>query len=273
MTFHLFLMFFMCFFSTFFFCRFWLILASISSVLFCDLLYVLAVVLLFWPLFLVFFCRVLLSFLTLFTCFFDVVLRSGKGARGGTDPQRGYAGGLLCLWYSWILGPRNVCRTLPGSAQSQEPLLDNFFQTKKCVKFFLVFIYVFKLFLFFYESAKNGMHTEKCKETQQTKKTEKTQKNEAKISYMFFSFQNVRFVFDGGIRGVASKTARQMHAKTTGKRADNNVQQNAKNTQKTDMFGVVWGVFLYTFLLIFFIFLSIFWRFVVLTSLGVAVIL
>jgi len=92
----------------------------------------------------------------------------------------------------------------------------NFSNKRNALSFFLFFICVFKFFLFFYESAKNNMQAEKLKEKQETKKNKKSKKlrkNQLQNKLLFLLLQKMLWVKHKGIWGVASKTARQMHAK------------------------------------------------------------
>ena len=63
--------------------------------------------------------------------------------------------------------------------------------------------------------------TKKHNKQQQIKQHKKTKHKSATL---FFSFQSMRFFIGMDIRRKASKMGRHMHAKNTGKRAQQNVQ-------------------------------------------------
>jgi len=92
----------------------------------------------------------------------------------------------------------------------------NFSNKKNALSFFLFFICVFKFFLFFRNQQKKHLQAEKLKKNKKhkkTKKSKKLRKNQLQNKLLFLLLQKMLWVKHKGIWGVASKTARQMHAK------------------------------------------------------------
>ena len=87
----------------------------------------------------VIFSHCLLSCLTFFLWFLGLVLRSGKGARGGTDPQMGYAGGLVFYMNSGSGGPAMCTKLCWLGAVAGAGARQHFFKQNNVLFFFSVF--------------------------------------------------------------------------------------------------------------------------------------
>ena len=132
-----------------------------------------------------------------FTWFFDVVLRPGKGPRGGTDPQRGYPGGLVALRIRGFCVPAVFAELWTARRSRRSRCSTTFFKQTRALSFFHCFFKFWIYSCFFKNQQKMSCKQKKEKETQQTKNTKKTQQNKENTA-TFFSFQSMRFATSRG---------------------------------------------------------------------------
>ena len=121
-------------FFVFFFVVLWLILADFSGIFVSFFVVFFCVFLLFFDLrdcfggvFFACFSLIFIDFYVLFWRRFAV----REGGNGRDRAPKGIRWRACVLGESWILWPHSVCRTLHGSAQSHEAMLDKTFQQHK----------------------------------------------------------------------------------------------------------------------------------------------
>ena len=178
-----------------FFSFFLQILAHFCLIFFCFFVVFFCVFSCFFGFLASFFRYCLTFFALLFEAFYVFFWRRFAVREGGKwqgRPTKGIRWRACGPGDAWILWPRMFCRTLPGSAQSQEPVLDKTFQTKTCVYFFFSFDIIL---VFFTIQQKNDIQSERYKKHHK----QKTQKNSKKRSntQLHFFCSKAAFFFEG----------------------------------------------------------------------------
>ena len=192
---------------------------------------VFALFLFFWCVFWVFCSRFFVSFLTFFTCFFDVVLRSGKGARGGTDPPKGIrrraSNARVSLFPE---APHFLPNSALLGAVAGAGARQNLSNKKNVLSLFFVFFCVVKFFCFFTNQQKKHAIRKIARKNNKQKKTKKLKKTMQKsawhIVFCFSTSKNAVAQTRGYLGGSfqnGTSNARQKIAK----RAEKHVQQNS----------------------------------------------